>query len=170
VNSSTGYGEYHITAEGPESGNITGTAFTFGEPESDDDEDNSGASISLEAWQAAFFNNTTLSGNPVLSRTDSGINFDWGTDSPGDGVNADLFSARWTTNVYTTSGNYTFTVTTDDGMRVWVDGNLIIDAWYDQSATTHSTTVFMGEGNHNITVEYYENGVDAVAIVGVAPA
>ena len=50
---------------------------------------------------------------------------------PGLGVNVDNFSARWTGQFPFTGGTYTFSSTTDDGVRVYVDGSLLIDGWHD---------------------------------------
>ena len=66
----------------------------------------------------SYFNNTTLSGTAVLVRTEA-VNFNWGTGSPGAGVNADNFSVRWTGTVAAAaSGNYRFQTNSDDGVRV----------------------------------------------------
>jgi len=116
-------------------------------------------------WQGEYYNNTWLGGSAALVRSDAAINFDWGYGSPGVGVNADNFSVRWTRNVYfATSGNYTFSATVDDGVRVWVGGTLVIDRWYDQSRTTHTGTIYLTAGTHQVKVEYYERGGTAVCI------
>jgi hypothetical protein len=104
-----------------------------------------------------YFNNITLTGTPVATRTDAAINFTWpaGT-SPAAGINTDNYSARWTCSVnVTTAGTYTINVTTDDGMNVIVDGNLVVWAFYDQGPTAYSNTVALTAGVHTIKVEYY---------------
>lgn len=116
-------------------------------------------------WQAQYWNNPTLSGQPTLVRTDTSINFDWGFGSPGPGIPADNFSARWTRYIDVTPGNYRFTATADDGIRVWVDGQLIIDAWKVQPPTTYSATIYLGPGHHLVVVEYFEQYEGAVAKV-----
>ena len=73
------------------------------------------------------------------------------------------FSARWTGRFDFTAGTYTFTARADDGIRVWVDGSQIINAWKDQSATTYQATIVLTEGQHEVKVEYYERRYDAVA-------
>ncbi|WP_345245570.1 putative Ig domain-containing protein, partial [Nibrella saemangeumensis] len=84
-----------------------------------------------------YYNNTSLSGTPVLSRLDPTINFFWNTDSPQPGVvNADEFSVRWTGQVEApVSGSYSFRTNNDDGTRVWVNNQLIIDNWTPQGPT-----------------------------------
>src|SRR5262245_12266716 len=117
-------------------------------------------------FSAQYFNNMTLSGAPVLSRCEQTINNDWGTGSPDPSVNPDGFSARWTTNVNLVGGTYTFTATADDGIRVFVDGNSVIDGWRDQPPTTYTTSVALTGGMHQVRVEYYDNTGGAVAQVG----
>jgi hypothetical protein len=53
-------------------------------------------------------------------------------------------------------------VTADDGIRLWVDGDLLIDAWTDQSPTSYQVTRTLTAGSHAVKVEYYENGGGAV--------
>jgi single-stranded DNA-binding protein len=68
-----------------------------------------------------------------------------------------------------TAGTHTFSATADDGVRVYLDGTLVIDQWKDQSATTHTVSRTVTAGNHEVKVEYYENGGDAVAKVVITP-
>jgi hypothetical protein len=74
----------------------------------------------------------------------------------------DNFSVRWTRTVYLESGLYRFTTTTDDGVRLWVDGHLLIDVWVDQPPRSHSGTIHVS-GDVPIRMEYYENGGGAMA-------
>ena len=63
------------------------------------------------------------------------MDFDWGTGSPGSSVSSDNFSAKWTGQVKApVSGSYTFTVTGDDGVRLFLNGVKVIDGWRDQGA------------------------------------
>jgi hypothetical protein len=99
--------------------------------------------LSTSTWYGEYFNNSTLAGDPALTRTDTAVLFDWGMGSPAPGVAGDNFSARWTTtrSVYI-AGNYSVVAIADDGVRIWVDGQIVIDAWNDHSATRYSTTVY----------------------------
>jgi glucose/arabinose dehydrogenase len=116
------------------------------------------------SFRAEYFNNTTLSGAPTTERCENAINNDWGTSAPqGTGVGPDNFSVRWTGTFDFEAGDYTFSTTADDGVRMWVDGQLIIDQWRDQGATTYQATRTLTAGPHEVKVEYYENGGDAVA-------
>jgi hypothetical protein len=104
--------------------------------------------------------------NLVLTRTDPEISFNWGDPgSPDPLVNDDLFSARWTGEVeaaYTET--YTFYTRSDDGARLWIDGEQLVDAWIDQGTTEYSGTIDLVAGNkYSLVMEYYENGGGAVA-------
>jgi hypothetical protein len=121
-------------------------------------------------WHVAYWNNTALSGEPIVQTTDTDINHDWGYGSPHSSVNADHFSARWKHYIDTDTGNYRFTVTSDDGVRVYVDDRLIIDQWHDHAPQTYTTDVNLTDGHHLVTVEYYENEGGAVAKLSWASA
>ncbi|HEX6383037.1 MAG TPA: PA14 domain-containing protein [Anaerolineae bacterium] len=116
------------------------------------------------SWEARYWNNRTLSGDPALQRTESELNHDWGDGSPATTVvSDDNFSARWTRTINLPAGTYRFTATMDDGMRVWVDNALIIDSWTDSQVHSVSADRYLGSGDHQIKVEYYEVGGKAVA-------
>jgi len=103
----------------------------------------------------------------IAERTDSTVNFDWGNGSPGSGVPSDLFAVRWTGSLTApTSGTYTIYVTADDGVPLWIDGNLVIDEWKVQPPTEYSWTGQLSAGKHSIKIEYYENMYGAVTKLG----
>lgn len=112
---------------------------------------------SFPQWKGEYYTNPNLSGSPALVRNDPQIDFDWGTDSPAAQIPADNFSVRWTRSVsLATGGDYVFSVTADDGIRLKVDGKLLIDRWIDQPARTYTTSTYLGAGAHDVAVEYYE--------------
>ena len=97
----------------------------------------------------------------VRGRLDATVNFNWASASPVAGVSIDNFSVRWTGKVQPpVSGNYTFTTTADDGVRLWVNGQLLIDNWVDQAATTRtSVPVALAAGAlYDLKLEYFEHG------------
>jgi len=110
--------------------------------------------------RGSYYANATLSGTPVLNRTEA-VNFDWGTGSPGTGVGADLFSVRWRGTIEApTTGTYVLQTQSDDGVRVWVNGNLVINNWTTHSLTTDtSPTLYASAGQrYTIVIEYMEQG------------
>jgi hypothetical protein len=93
------------------------------------------------------------------------LNFNFGDGGPGGncGLGVDNFSARWTQTVNFTAGTYRFSVTVDDGARLYVDGQLKIDKWFPQGATTYTADVTLSAGNHDVRLEYFESGGPGVA-------
>jgi hypothetical protein len=117
-----------------------------------------------EAWDTQYFDNRDLTGTPVLTRRDAAIDFDWGAGGPGGGVPTDNFSARWTKPLdVAEAGNYKFTVTADDGFRLFVDGENVLDRWTTAGHTSYTVTRHLEPGAHEIVLEYFEAGADAVA-------
>jgi hypothetical protein len=91
------------------------------------------------------------------------INYNWGTGAARNGSAADNFSIKWAASASPkTSGTYTFYVTADDGVRLRINGNTIIDQWKDQPATTYSGTAVVEAGrDFFVELDYYENGGNA---------
>ncbi|MCL4395737.1 MAG: PA14 domain-containing protein [Chloroflexi bacterium] len=122
------------------------------------------AAQTTSAWTGEYFANPDLQGEPAFERSDADISFDWGDRSPGDGISEDGFSVRWTRWVYAdTAGPWTLAAIADDGVRVFVDDNLAIDAWYDQPVTAHTATVNLTQAYHLIRMEYYKRNSPAQA-------
>jgi parallel beta-helix repeat protein len=93
-----------------------------------------------------------------LERCTSAINYDWGTGSPANRVKPDKFSLRAVgTFNFPQSGEYRFTTATDDGVRVYVDGVLVVDAWVTKSNYEVSGTRNLSAGTHRVRVEYFEH-------------
>lgn len=113
----------------------------------------------------SYFNNRTLTGSPVLTRTDATVNFDWVAGGPGGTLPADNFSVRWTGMVQPCySENYTFRTNSDDGIRLWVNGVQIINNWSDHAAIENTGTISLIAGKkYEIVLEYYENAGNAIA-------
>ena len=93
----------------------------------------------------------------ALTRVDPTVNFTWGTGGPGGGVTVNNFSVRWTGSVQApVSGTYRFSTVSDDGIRLWVNGQQVINNWTDHSATTNtSAAITLTAGvKYTITLEY----------------
>ena len=113
-------------------------------------------------WRGSYYNNTDLSGAPVLERYDPALTFTWGNGSPDPRVNSDNFSARWTRRFPLDGGAYRLTASADDGIRVWVDEELVLDQWQNNgSIQSFTTDLHLGGGDYEVRVEYYEATGDA---------
>jgi hypothetical protein len=99
-----------------------------------------------------------------MKRLDSTVDFNWGDASPDPAVPADNFMVRWTGEVEApVTATYTFHTQTDDGVRLWVNNEQIIDNWTDHSSTHDSGQITLTAGQrYPILLEFYENGGGAV--------
>ncbi|MCH5378185.1 MAG: PA14 domain-containing protein, partial [Planctomycetes bacterium] len=104
-----------------------------------------------------YFDNADFSGLK-LTRVDSQVDFDWGSAAPHSSVEADMFSIRWTGRIQPEfSEVYTFYVTSDDGVRLWIDGQLIVSQWTNHAADTVAGQIALAAGGFfDIRLEYYE--------------
>ena len=108
-------------------------------------------------WLGQYYESTDLSGRLALERREPAIDFDWGISSPARQImRPDRFSARWTRTYEFAEGSYRVETRADDGVRVYVDGSLVIDAWRVQNLATHSADFHVLAGEHTVTVEYFE--------------
>ncbi len=110
--------------------------------------------------QAKTFNDPA-----TLVRTDAVVNFNWGNGSPDPSISVDTFTVRWTGTVQPPLGDtYTFYTTTDDGVRLWVNNQLIIDNWVDEAPTEKSGSITLtAQQKYNLRMEYYEDAGGAEA-------
>jgi hypothetical protein len=113
---------------------------------------------------AAYFDNENFSGKSV-TRVDPTIDFNWGLSAPVAGFGVDTYSVRWTGFVVPPAGgSYTFTARTDDGVRLWINGQLIIDYWQLRGVADSSGTVTLNAGQrYAIKMEYYNSPKHGVA-------
>jgi DNA-binding beta-propeller fold protein YncE len=114
-----------------------------------------------DIWRGEYFGNRWLAEQPLLIRQDAAVDFDWGSASPGSGMPADNFSARWQRYIWFDAGSYRFTVQADDGVRLWVDDELLIEHWLDPQAATFNADGSLSAGYHLVRLEYYEAQGDA---------
>jgi LysM repeat protein len=108
-------------------------------------------------WRGQYWDNRFLSGNPKFVRNSQLVDFSWGTTGPGGGIGGTNFSVRWNRTRYFDAGRYRFNVITDDGVRVWVDGILIIDEWHDTAPRHYIADRELSAGNHTLQIDYYQN-------------
>lgn len=115
--------------------------------------------------RGTYFNNKTLTAPSAVVRTDATVNFDFGNGSYASGQPTDNFSARWDGQVEApVSGSYAFTTNSDDGVRLTVNGQQIINNWTDHGPTDNSATITLTAGTkYTIVMEFYESGGGAVA-------
>jgi prepilin-type N-terminal cleavage/methylation domain-containing protein len=112
----------------------------------------------VDAWVGEYFDGVDLGSAPLLCRADTAIDADWAGGSPDPVLGVDEFSARWTRVFDLVAGSYRITTGSDDGIRVYVDGELVIDSWVDRYATLDDVEIELRGGRHEIVVEYYEHG------------
>ena len=142
-------GSAQVTVVNPAPGGGTSNALTL----------TTTAGCPVGEYFAQYYANRTLSGIPALSRCEANVNYNWGTSSPGGGLGANNFSVRWTGRFVFAGGTHTFTARVNDGVRVFVDGSLVINRWVDVASTTpaiYTATSTLAAGEHEVKVEYYE--------------
>jgi beta-glucosidase len=117
---------------------------------------------------AEFFANEKLSGTPCAVRRDTAVSFDWVRESPGMGIPADRYSARWTGLLTTDfTGSRNVGVEVDDGARLYIDDSLIVDLW-TRGGRRPATARYSFEAGrpYRIRLEYFEAGGEASITLG----
>ena len=119
-----------------------------------DRDSHEGSGVRGEYWA-----NIELRGDPDLERTEPAIDFLWTLSSPGPGIDSDWYSARWTGRLRApAAGVSRLGVTGNDGYRLWLDGELILDNWRKRSAGTALAEVDLGPGSeHDLRLEFFES-------------
>lgn len=121
------------------------------------------SSSSANGLTAKYFNNKNFT-DLMVTRVDSTVNFDWKTGKPTDIVSANTFSVEWSGKIkIPTSGEYTFYTYSDDGIRLYVNNQKVIENWTDHSPTENAGRITLNEGEYPIYIQYYENTGQAVA-------
>lgn len=124
----------------------------------------------MPGLKAEYFNNRDLKGQPALVRNDAHVAFNWAKGSYTQGGPDDNFSARWT-GYFTPShsGKYGIFVSGDDGFRLFIDDEPVINDWRYQGETLISKSLVLKAGQHyKIRLEYFEGTGDAVIGFGIS--
>ncbi len=119
-----------------------------------------------------YFNNQDLTAL-VLTRVDLVVNFNWGTGSPHAAIGPDTFSVRWAGEVKADHSQiYTFSTVSNDGVRLWVGGTLVINNWTDHPPTENVGTISLQAGQwYALTLEYYEGaGTSVISLSYASPS
>ncbi len=116
---------------------------------------------------SAAFINVPFTNLPTLTRTDATVNFNWNSVGPDPSIGQTAFVTSWTGCIQPQfNETYTFYATADDGVRVWVNGQLLVDSWVDQAPTTYQGTITLkAQQLYNIRMDYYQNGGGAEAML-----
>ena len=121
----------------------------------------------FNGWMGEYFANADLQGQPVVIQDDPQINFNWGAGSPAPDVPPNDYSVRWTRNQAFEQGAYRFAINVEGGVRLWVDGQLLIDSWRDQGLRLEQAdSPPLAQGAYPVRVEYRKrsgNGLIAVS-------
>ena len=126
-----------------------------------------GSSAPLKiSYQGDYYDNQWLSREPLFSRTDADINFNWGGESPDGRLENDFFSVRWTSSFYLAeSTTMRFYARADDGIRILVNGQVMLNAYTGEAKPGFTTERRLPAGTHEVVVEYYEYNGTAYAQV-----
>jgi beta-glucosidase len=108
---------------------------------------------------AEYFNNKDLKGLAAFTRVDTQLSFNWGANGPKEGFNKDNFSVRWTFDIKPEkSGDYILDVSSDDGVRVYLNDQPVINDWTNHDTKNNSYKTFFEAGKtYDFKLEYYEN-------------
>ncbi|WP_168058585.1 InlB B-repeat-containing protein [Candidatus Manganitrophus noduliformans] len=116
--------------------------------------------VTCNGLKGEYFNTPDLTG-PMLTQTDPKIDFTgWGSGPPIQGIDPETFSIRWTGQIQIDRAeSYLFNIITNDGVRLWIDGALVIDHWEqtDHLVSLEKGVAFNASGLHDIKLEYSEN-------------
>ncbi len=107
----------------------------------------------------AGYNPNLFSGTPALTRNDATVDFTWNSVSPGPGVNSTYYVVRWKGQVQPQySETYYFVARTNDGVKLWVNGQLIVDRWSTGNSSVEATgAIDLRAGvRYDIQMDYYQ--------------
>ena len=106
--------------------------------------------------------------NPLKSLSTNQLAFRW-WNQPDPLVPADKFAVKASTTINVPSGEYTLQAESDDGIRIWLDGKLILEHWDIHTPAIDEVKFTATEGLHTLAVEYFEAGGLAVLDITIEP-
>jgi PKD repeat protein len=108
-------------------------------------------------WKAEYFEQPDFNTPPVVVRNDLEINFNWGATSPIPGsVPDNNYVVRWSRGANLDDGNYLFRADVEGGIRIYLDGQLILDSWGESQFRTVEVAQPIARGRHGLMVEYWK--------------
>jgi hypothetical protein len=118
-------------------------------------------------WRAQYFANPELEGTPAIERREGDVHFYWRRRAPADGIPSDGFSARFETCLVLPDAvpEAAFQIASDDGARVLVDGNLVVDDWSAHHYRSRGEIVPLDAGAHRLTVEHFDLDREATIVL-----
>ncbi len=117
--------------------------------------------INTAPWTVQYYNNASLAGDPVAIQSVPSPSFNYGSGSPLPSVPADNWTARFTSVQNLSGGTYNLSVAVDDGVRVYVNGSLVINQFGAATGQTITAQLNLPAGANNFQVEYLEFGGNA---------
>lgn len=127
----------------------------------------------FQGWKGEYFANPDVIEPPVLVRDDPQINFNWGAGSPAPGVPPNNYSVRWSRRAFFEAGTTTFIANVEGGVRLWLDGRLLIDSWQNLPLRLEQASSGpIDRGDHDLRVDYRKLGGNGQIAVSwqLAPA
>lgn len=118
--------------------------------------------------KAEYFKGRKFQGQPLLTRTDAAVNFNWNGQRPVEGLGTSDYSVRWTGKLLPpVTGQYQLGLASDDGSRLWLDGTPLLTNWDDHALESRQVTVKLQAGRaYDLKVEFYQNSGAAAVILG----
>ena len=111
----------------------------------------------ITQWTAQYFNNVSLTGSAQVVQTEDSPSHNWGAEQPVLNVGPDYWSGRWTATYDLPAGTYEVSAFADDGVRVLINNQFVIDQWHIASGYAYTGTITLLAGQYPVVIEYYED-------------
>ncbi len=113
--------------------------------------------MSGNLWSASYYDGQTPDTNPVENSVVDTLSADWGAGAPVPELSGNDWSATFTNTQSLDGGEYQLRVNADDGVRVYIDGDLVLNEWHAATTETYTTNLTLANGTHDFEVQYYED-------------